>query len=91
MPIDSCVLSTASAQNWKYLILATCSSTSINVGGEDIEVTKQLIGVIVVFFDLIITLIFWCSMLGLKRLQIVQEIEINGDTVVAADFSVVVA
>ena len=43
-----------------------------------------------VFFDLIITFVFWCSMLGLKRLQQVQENEINGDTVAASDYSVVV-
>ena len=53
--------------------------------------TKALIGIIIVFFDLIITLIFWCSMLGLKRLQEVQEKEINGDTVVVTDFAVVVS
>mmetsp|Transcript_4000 Transcript_4000/g.5299 ORF Transcript_4000/g.5299 Transcript_4000/m.5299 type:complete len:105 (+) Transcript_4000:637-951(+) len=60
------------------------------MGGEDVKVSKTLIGVIVVFFDLIITFIFWCSLLGLKKMQDAQEREINGDTVVASDYSVVV-
>ena len=60
------------------------------MGGEDVKVSKTLIGVIVVFFDLIITFIFWCSLLGLKKLQEAQEKEMNGEAVSVSDFSVMV-
>jgi len=49
-------------------MLAQCSSSSITLGETDIKVTKNLIGLIVVFLDLIIVFIFWCAMLGLKKL-----------------------
>lgn len=58
-------------------MLAQCSSSSITLGSADIKVTKNLIGLIVVFLDLIIVFIFWCSMLGLKKLQETAETEIN--------------
>ena len=90
LPQDSCFLSTAKATNWKYLVLAKCSATTINMGGEDVKVTKTLIGVMVVFFDLIITFMFWFSLLGLKKMQQAQEREINGDSVSISDYSVVV-
>ena len=60
------------------------------MGGEDVKVTKTLIGVMVVFFDLIITFMFWFSLLGLKKMQQAQEREINGDSVSISDYSVVV-
>ena len=72
-------------------MLAQCSATTIQMGGEDVKVSKTLIGVIVVFFDLIITFIFWCSLLGLKKLQEAQEKEMNGEAVSVSDFSVMVA
>ncbi len=52
--------------------------------------TKNLIGIIVVFGDLIMTFIFWCSMLSLKKLQVAQENEMEGLNVTAADFTCVV-
>ena len=49
-------------------MLAQCSSSSITIGDTELKMTKNLIGLIVVFLDLIIVFIFWCSMLGLKSL-----------------------
>lgn len=45
---------------------------------------------IVVFFDLIMTFVFWCSMLALKKLQVAQENEIEGYLISASDFTCVV-
>ena len=52
--------------------------------------TKNLIGLVVVFLDLAIVFIFWCSMLGLKQLQITGEREINAGSVQPIDYTVVV-
>ena len=50
-------------------MIAQCSSSSIKFGANDIKVTKNLIGVLVVLFDLGIVFTFWCSMIALKALQ----------------------
>ena len=50
-------------------MVARCSSGTINFGENEVKVTKSLIGLVVVFFDLIIVFSFWCSMLALKKLQ----------------------
>ena len=52
--------------------------------------TKNLIGLVVVFLDLAIVFIFWCSMLGLKQLQNTAEREINAGSVQPLDYTVVV-
>ena len=62
-------------------MVARCSSGSINFGENEVKVTKSLIGLVVVFFDLIIVFSFWCSMLALKKLQDTTENEINAGIV----------
>lgn len=71
-------------------MLAQCSSSSITIGDTDWKMTKSLIGLIVVFLDLIIVFIFWCAMLGLKSLQQTTETEINQGSVQPNDYTVVV-
>ena len=46
--------------------MADCESTSIKFGGNEVKVTKSLVGIVVVFFDLAITFFFWCSMIALN-------------------------
>ena len=58
-------------------MVAKCSSGSINFGENEVKVTKSLIGLVVVIFDLIAVFSFWCSMLALKKLQNTTESEIN--------------
>ena len=57
---------------WRFMMIASCSDSSINYFN-DLKVTKNLIGLVVVFFDLIITFFFWCSLMALKKFQDVTE------------------
>jgi len=50
-------------------MIAPCSSSSIKWGANEIKVTKNLIGLLVVLFDIAIVFTFWCSMIALKSLQ----------------------
>ena len=68
MPTNECTLPQATAANWQYVLVAQCSSSSITIGSTNWVLTKNLIGLIAVFLDLIGVFIFWCSMLGLKQL-----------------------
>ena len=52
--------------------------------------TKNVVGIVVVVFDLFITFVFWCSMMALNKLQDTTEKEINAGTVNPDDYSVVV-
>ena len=62
-------------------MVAKCSSGTINFGEREVKVTKNLIGIVVVFFDLIAVFSFWCSMLALRKLQDTTENEINAGIV----------
>ena len=90
LPDVSCTLPQATAANWQYLMIAKCSSSSILFGESEVKVTKNLIGLVVVGFDLLITFTFWCSMLALKELQNTTEREIHAGTVLPVDYTVVV-
>ncbi len=90
LPAKSCNLAVAEPANWQYLMIARCSSSHIQFGSSEVKVTKNLIGIIVVLSDLIMTFIFWCSMLSLKKLQVAQENEMEGLNVAANDFTCVV-
>ena len=70
--------------------MAYCASKSVKWGENEIDVTKNLIGIVVVVFDLLITFGFWCSMLAFKKLQDKIEEEIDGDGIQPMDFSVVI-
>ena len=72
-------------------MLAQCSASSISIGGSDVKVTKNVIGLVVVFFDLLITFLFWCMMLGLKEIQTTVKAEIFSDTCYPQDFTVVIS
>ena len=72
-------------------MLAQCSASSISIGGSDVKVTKNVIGLVVVFFDLLITFLFWCMMLGLKEIQTTVKAEIFADTCYPQDFTVVIS
>lgn len=87
---DDCTLPQATAANWQYVIVAKCSSSSILFGENEIKVTKNVIAMVVVIFDLVITFYFWCSMLALHKIQLATEREINAGTVTPSDFTVVV-
>ena len=63
-------------------MVVKCSSSSINFGSAEVVVTKSLIGILVVLFDLFITFFFWCSLLSLKKLQTATEAEVNAGTVI---------
>ena len=69
-------------------MVATCSSKSIKLGSNDVKVTKNVIGIVAVFFDLLITFFFWCSMLALSKLQQTTENEVQAGTVMPDDFAV---
>ena len=77
------------AADWKYALVVKCSASTINFGGNDVKVSKSAIGLVAVFFDLIIVFSFWCSMLALKQLQETAEREISAGTVLPQDFAVV--
>ena len=62
-------------------MVAYCASKSIKFGSGEVDVTKDLIGIVVVMFDLLITFGFWCSMLAFKKVQDKIEQEIDGDGV----------
>ena len=88
LPPDQCVRAAAPYTYWKYLLVASCSSTDITYFSDDILVTKNFIGILVVFFDLLATLYFWCSILVLRKLQEVTCDEINANEVQPQDFTV---
>ena len=69
-------------------MVASCSDAGIEYGVNGVYVTKNLIGLIVVFFDLLITFFFWCSLLAMKKFQDVTEAEVNGDVVLPQDYTV---
>ena len=69
-------------------MIASCSDSTILWGANDVSVTKNLIGVLVVMFDLLITFFFWCSLLALTKFQEVTENEVNGDVVLPQDYTV---
>lgn len=87
---ESCTLPQANTSNWQYVLVAKCSSSSILFGENEVKVTKNVIAIVVVIFDLIITFYFWCSMLALNKIQLATEREINAGTVTPSDFTVVV-
>ena len=91
LPSGTCTLPAATAANWKYVLLAKCSSSTVKFGSAEVKITKNVIGIMAVASDLLITFIFWCSMLSLKKLQKKGQQEILGDTVTAQDFTVVVS
>ena len=72
-------------------MIIKCSSGSISFGENEEPVTKNTIGLVVVFFDLLIVFSFWCSMLSLKKLQDTTENEINSGSVNPSDFTVVMS
>ena len=87
LPIDECQRTAVPYTYWKYLLVASCSNAEIAYIS-DVKVTKNLIGILVVFFDLIITFWYWCSILALKKFQEVTEAEVNGDIVLPQDYTV---
>ena len=72
-------------------MVAQCSSSSIRFGANEVKVTKNLIGLLVVSFDLSVIFIFWCSMLALTKMQEVTENEINAERVTPVDYTVVIS
>lgn len=70
--------------------MADCESTSIKFGGNEVKVTKSLVGIVVVFFDLAITFFFWCSMIALNQLQDATENEVNQGVVQSQDYTVMI-
>ena len=66
LPVDECVRGAVPSTYWKYLMVASCSDTSIELF-DDIKVGKATVGVVVVLFDLLATFWFWCSMLALRK------------------------
>ena len=71
-------------------MVAYCASKAVKFGENEIDVTKNLIGIVVVMFDLLITFGFWCSMLAFRKLQDKIESEIDGDGVQPMDFSIAI-
>ena len=69
-------------------MIASCTDSEILWGANDISVTKNLIGVLVVMFDLLITFFFWCSLLALTKFQEVTTNEVNSDVVLPQDYTV---
>ena len=72
-------------------MIVKCSSKNIYFGANELKVSKYHIGLVAVFFDLLIVFSFWCSMLALKKLQDTTENEINAGSVNPADFTVVMS
>ena len=81
LPADQCIRAAAPYTYWKYLMVASCSDTSITYFSDDILVTKNRIGILVVFFDLLVTFWFWCSILALKKFQETTRAEIDANEV----------
>ena len=77
-----CTLPQATFANWQYAMVVQCSSSSVTFGSSEVVVTKNVIGIVVVFFDLLITFFFWCSLISLDKLQLATEEEVNAGTVV---------
>ena len=68
LPQDQCSSFFLQGKNddWDYMLIASCSDGSIDYAGS-VVVTKGLIGVVVVMFDLVTTFFFWCSLLAMKK------------------------
>jgi len=76
LPDTYCILPQSTAANWQFVILSSCSASSVSLGFDNLKASKSVIGIVVVIFDLVITFIFWCSMLALKKIQQVEQSEI---------------
>lgn len=76
--------------NYQLFVVAECASESVFVGGQNILITKNVIGIMVVVLDLIICFGFWCSMISLGILQGATKNEISAGTVTAVDYTVVI-
>ena len=68
LPVTSCFLPHASPSNWQYGMVAYCASSSIRFGSNEVKVSKNTVGFVVVIFDLLITYGFWFAMLAFVKL-----------------------
>ena len=71
---------------------ADCKSNTIKFGNEStktITVSKETAALVVVCCDLLLSLVFWFSLLGLKTYHKITDKDINEGTLMATDFSVV--
>ena len=90
IPDEFCSATGATIAQWQYVAVASCSSSTIKFGSSEALVTKNVIGIMAVLFYLLITFIFYCALLALKKIQTLQEEEVDFATVTASDFSVLV-
>ena len=88
IPADFCSSIGATQSFWQYATQATCSSSNIEFGAGKSLVSKQTIGIVAVTFDLIVTFGFYFALLALKRVQQVQDRDVERALVTASDFSV---
>jgi len=66
LPQDACSnYWTSDIVDWEFMLVASCSDASIEYAGT--TVTKGLVGLVVVIFDLIVTFYFWCSLMAMKK------------------------
>ena len=58
---------------------------------QGLRLSKGQVAIVVVILDLIITWFAYIALLALKPLQEVTEIDVNGDSLSASDFTVVLS
>ena len=74
----------------KFLMTADCVSESVTIWGVEYEMNKGNVATIVVLIDLIISYSVWFALISLKPFQKATARDVNGETIKAKDFTVVI-
>ena len=92
LPANQCTFAQSVASAYRYVLTASCVSDVITIGSADsgFKVEKGRAAMIVVLFDLIGTFILYLGLLAVNPCQRAVENDINGGTLGASDFTVMI-
>ena len=93
LPANQCIFAQSNYQSLHFVMTSTCRSNSVILGSveQGIRLSKGQVAIVVVILDLIITWFAYIALLALKPLQEVTEIDVNGDSLSASNFTVVLS
>ena len=92
LPPNQCTFAQSVATAYRYVLTAECVSNKITIGTEEsgYSISKGAAAMIVVVFDLVGTFLLYIGLLAVNPCQRVVEHDINGGTLGASDFTVMV-
>ena len=93
LPTNQCTFAQSVATAYRYVLNAECVSNKITIGSEEsgYSISKGAAAMIVVVFDLVGTFLLYIGLLAVNPCQRVVEHDINGGTLGASDFTVMVS